>query len=124
MSGRTLGERLRQARRELAARRMTDVTQADVAAAVGVTAVTISRYESDLKEPTLQMIANLACVLGVTPGRLAFGDDADRVPEAPKVHRTAGQPVPGTPAPRGSGKARDEAPAVPRRSSGGGRRRA
>lgn len=116
------GDRLRQARRELAVRLRRDVTQAHVGDAVGVSGVTVSRYESGLAEPTLAMFVKLAAALGVSPGHLAFGELATQVPEAPKAHRPAGQPHHGTPAPRGSGKAREQEPGAARRSSGGRRR--
>jgi transcriptional regulator with XRE-family HTH domain len=72
--GQTIGERLRQARRELAAHERRDVTQAQIAEASGVSAVQVSRYESDLQEPSVGVLARLAAALRVDPGWLAFGD--------------------------------------------------
>ncbi len=74
MDVQTIGARLKQARRQLAAREHRDVTQAEVGSAAGVSPVQVSRYESDLQEPSVGVVARLAAVLGVSPGWLAFGE--------------------------------------------------
>lgn len=70
----SFGKRVLQARLSLSARLGRQVTQGEVAAKMGVTGVTVSRWEADLKEPTLETIAKLAKVLGVEPSYLAFGE--------------------------------------------------
>lgn len=91
----TLGARLRQARREMAAREHRDVTQSDVAEAIGVSKVQVSRYESDLQMPSLDLVPRIAAFLGVSPGWLAFGPDQRETgsAEAPPAYPPA-QPMP------------------------------
>lgn len=69
----SLGSRLRQARLAQAARWGRAITQSEVGRDVGVTGVTIGRYEADAKEPSLEMIAKLAIDLECDAGWLAFG---------------------------------------------------
>lgn len=86
----------------MAVREMRDVTQADLAAAVGVSAATVSRWEADLAEPTTASLARLAAVLGVTRSYLAFGE-GPKTPEPPidagmsadDLRRIAGKPAAG-----------------------------
>lgn len=69
----TFGERVRQARLDLAAREGHEVSQTDVAGLMGVAQSTVNRWERDSKEPGLDTIARLASVLNVSPAYLAFG---------------------------------------------------
>lgn len=69
----TLGGRIAQARRELGVREHRDVSQLDLAAAVGVSPATLSRWESDLSAPRDEAFVTLAKVLGVDPGYLRYG---------------------------------------------------
>lgn len=48
------------------ARRAQGLRQAEVAEAVGITAVALSRYENDLRTPGPEMLPRLAAALGVT----------------------------------------------------------
>ncbi|AHG92103.1 hypothetical protein J421_4636 (plasmid) [Gemmatirosa kalamazoonensis] len=73
----TLGARLKQARRQKAAREGRDYTQAALAQDASVAPVSVSRYESNVQEPSLELIQRMAAVLGVSPGWLAFGDEDD-----------------------------------------------
>jgi len=69
----TLGSRIAQARRELAVREERDVTQLDVARAVGATGASMSEWENDKKAPREGALAKLADYLGVTPAYLRYG---------------------------------------------------
>lgn len=69
----SLGRRLLQARLAQAARWGRAITQSEIGRNVGVTGVTIGRYEADRKEPSLEMIVKLATELECDPGWLAFG---------------------------------------------------
>lgn len=69
----TLGGRIGQARRELSVREHRDVTQSDLAKAVGVTATSVSEWEADKKVPREAALAKLAAYLGVTPAYLRYG---------------------------------------------------
>lgn len=94
----TIGARLKQARRQLAARESRDVTQAEVGAAAGVSAVQVSRYESDLQEPSVGVVARLAAVLGVPAAWLAFGEqDHGKNGGASILLEPVEQPRPSTP---------------------------
>lgn len=69
----TLGKRIAQARRELGVREQRDVTQLDLAQAVGTTSASLSEWESDKKVPREESLLRLAKVLGVTPAYLRYG---------------------------------------------------
>jgi transcriptional regulator with XRE-family HTH domain len=69
----TLGQRLAQARRELAVRERRDVSQADVADAVGYSRTAVSEWEAGTKIPREEALAKLATFLGVTPAFLRYG---------------------------------------------------
>ena len=56
----TLGQRLAQARRELAVRERRDVSQADVADAVGYSRTAVSEWEAGTKMPREEALAKLA----------------------------------------------------------------
>ena len=80
----TFGWRIRQARRRLSLERGRDVTQADIAELLGVTSVTVARWESDVKSPDYDTAARLAAALGVAAGWLVFGEGAmERPPLTP-----------------------------------------
>jgi transcriptional regulator with XRE-family HTH domain len=69
----TLGQRLAQARREKAVRDHRDITQADVADAVGYSRTAVSEWEADAKVPREDALAKLADFLAVTPAFLRYG---------------------------------------------------
>jgi transcriptional regulator with XRE-family HTH domain len=69
----TLGERIGQARRELGVRERRDVTQREMARAVGVTGTSVSEWESDKVVPREDALAKLAEFLHVTPAYLRYG---------------------------------------------------
>jgi DNA-binding XRE family transcriptional regulator len=74
MADKGFGGRVFQARHELAVRRGRAVTQVEIGKALGVTGVTVGRWEAGEKEPDLETITRLAAFFGVHPGWLAFGD--------------------------------------------------
>lgn len=74
------GGRILQARLDLAAARRRPVSQAEVGRALGVTGVTVGRWESGAKEPSLGTFVRLAAILRAAPGFLAFGPRAMEVP--------------------------------------------
>lgn len=97
----TFGRRVRQARRELSAREGRDISQKVVGRALGVTYVTVSRWENDLKEPGLETIRRLAEVLECSPCYLAFGrsdgdghgeGDGERLTRPPDIPAPAATP--------------------------------
>lgn len=69
----TLGNRIAQSRREKAVRERRDITQLDVAKAVGVSGAAVSDWEADKKAPREAALAKLAAYLGVTPQYLRYG---------------------------------------------------
>lgn len=88
------GERLAQERREKAARERRDISQKDVAEAVGSTAPSVSRWENGGSPPGDAMLRKLAAYFGVTPGWLRYGQlpreypvVADAPPVHPSIHR-------------------------------------
>lgn len=70
-----VGRRLRQLRRELAAREERDVEGAEVAAAVEVSDAAYSRYELGKRIPKPAVLAALAKHFGVTRSYLLFGEE-------------------------------------------------
>jgi transcriptional regulator with XRE-family HTH domain len=70
----TFGARVRQARLELAARRGREVSQSAVARHLGVVPSTVQRWENGGKPPELDVVAQLAAFLHVSPAWLAFGE--------------------------------------------------
>ena len=64
-----LGERVRRLRTE------KSLSQSEVAAAAGVTKLTISRIERDIKFPHPKTLRNIAEALGVQPSDLADPDE-------------------------------------------------
>jgi transcriptional regulator with XRE-family HTH domain len=80
MARESLGDRIRQARFQLAARRGRAVTQTALAASIGVSPGAVSQWENGTTEPTLSIIPKLAQALGVTPGWLAFGESSEAAP--------------------------------------------
>lgn len=73
MTEQSLGERIAQARRELGVRERRDVSQLDVAKAIGVSGAAVSQWESDERAPREEAFAKLADYLGVTPAYLRYG---------------------------------------------------
>lgn len=78
------GERALRARLELGARQRPprQVSQKEVAAALGVTNVAVGTWEAGKRVPNIGTIRRLAMVLGVRPGWLAFGEEPMREPPA------------------------------------------
>jgi DNA-binding XRE family transcriptional regulator len=76
MDAKAFGQRVLRARLEMGALSapVRQVSQSEVGAALGVTGVTVGRWEAGLKEPDLDTIARLAQVLKVNRAWLAFGD--------------------------------------------------
>lgn len=69
------GQRIRQARMDLAAKRGRTVTQVEVAERVGVSSVTVGYWEAERSEPDdLATWRKLAKALETTPSFLAFGE--------------------------------------------------
>lgn len=69
----SLGERLAQARRELGVREHRDVTQLDVARAIGATGASVSEWEADKKAPREDALLKLARYFKVSPAYLRYG---------------------------------------------------
>lgn len=68
-----LGKRMTEARLALSYRRRKEVTQAEVADALSVAAVTVGRWERGEKKPDLWRVPLIALALQCDPGWLAFG---------------------------------------------------
>lgn len=81
------GDRVLQARLDMAARLRRTVSQVEVGKAMGVTGVAVGSWEKNEKVPDLETIQRLARFLGVSPGYLAFGEGATL---APGSHDDAG----------------------------------
>lgn len=79
----TLGKRIAQARRELGVREHRDVTQLDLARAIGTTSASISEWEADKKQPREPSLVKLAKYLRVSPAYLRYGIEP---PVAPMDH--------------------------------------
>lgn len=73
------GKRLLQARLDLSAKLGRQVTQTEIGKALGVTGVTVGRWESGEKEPSLETVQRLAKLLRTDPAFLAFGAGAQEV---------------------------------------------
>lgn len=82
----TFGERVAQARRELAVREHRDIKPSDLAERLGVTPKTVYTWERDDHAPERSTLELLAAALGVTPGWLLFGQE-------PKYLGTAAGPT-------------------------------
>jgi transcriptional regulator with XRE-family HTH domain len=54
-------------------REWRDITQADVADAVGYSRTAVSEWEADVKVPREEAVAKLSDFLGVTPAFLRYG---------------------------------------------------
>lgn len=91
----TLGKRILQARLDLSSRRGRSVSQTEIAGEMGVSSVTVSRWESDSKEPSLATITHLASVLNVSPAYLAFGIESYPL-KAAEPGAAYGVPIVGT----------------------------
>lgn len=57
----------------MAVRERRDVTQGEIAAAIGITTANYSRWESGHRAPREDALAKLAAYLGVTPAFLRYG---------------------------------------------------
>lgn len=73
-------KRLLQARLDAGARRGKMLTQTEIADKLGVSQVTVGRWESGETEPDLATIAKLAKLFHQDPGDLAFGPPAEDEP--------------------------------------------
>lgn len=73
MSYKDFGKRITEARLALAPVVGKNVSPSALARAMGVSEVTVGRWERGEKEPGLERFARLAAVLGVTPEWLVFG---------------------------------------------------
>lgn len=71
----SFGERLAQERREKAARERRDISQKDVAEAVGSSAPSVSRWENGGQPPGDAILERLARYFGVTMGWLRYGQE-------------------------------------------------
>lgn len=71
------GKRALQARLNLAARQGRTVSQTEIGKLMGVSGVSVGRWESGEKEPDLETIVALAQVLQCDVAWLAFGIDPD-----------------------------------------------
>lgn len=76
----SLGKRIAQARRELGVREHRDVTQLDLARAIGTTSASISEWEADKKQPREPSLVKLAKFLGVSPAYLRYGVETTVAP--------------------------------------------
>lgn len=83
----TLGMRLAQERREKAARERRDIDGKDVAAAVGISPPTYSRYEADLTKPDDETLGKLSAFFGVTRSWLRFGEGQRELPSTTEQER-------------------------------------
>lgn len=110
MSSSPFPKRLREARQA------AGVTQAALAAALGLTKSSVSQYEAGKTQPTLGLVEEVAHLLGVDPAWLAGWEDGElvrrlRAAQAARRHRIAIEDLPD----RASDQARadrDEAEAV------------
>jgi transcriptional regulator with XRE-family HTH domain len=85
----TFAQRVFRARLRLQAELGREVSTTDVGALLGVSGVTVGRWERGDRTPDLEMIAKLAEALRTTPEWLAFGVRAGDG-AAPKVNGTVG----------------------------------
>lgn len=69
------GQRLRQARSR------ADLSLAALGGLCGMAAQQIARLEDDAANPTIRTVESIAAALGLDPGRLAFGPEADETGE-------------------------------------------
>ena len=67
----------------LVLRRAAGMTQADLAARLGITQAALSRYENNLRQPDEDTTARIATVLGVTPQFLEHDFRMRDPPSAP-----------------------------------------
>lgn len=106
--------RIHRARLRLQAELGREVTTGEVGTALGVTGVTVARWERGEREPDLATIARLADVLRTSPAHLAFGEPAGAAPSqtAPYVITPEEGAVPAVRPP-------ERAPAAKRRPKAG-----
>ena len=72
--GDTVGDRIAQARRELAVRLRRDITKAALAEMVGVAASSVGDWEANVSVPKGGNLVQLARVLGVSESYIIAGD--------------------------------------------------
>lgn len=91
------GGRLKQARLQFGTNRLATMGQEELGRLLGVTGVTIGRWEDGTREPKkLAILERLAAILGVSAGWLAFGDgEMRRVRSEPSMVKRAGLVRPG-----------------------------
>jgi transcriptional regulator with XRE-family HTH domain len=111
------GERLAQERREKAARDRRDISQKDVALAIGSSEPSVSRWESGLGVPHDPTLQKLADYFGVTLGWLRYGQE----PRVPLATGTVSGAEPYYGEPRGALSRQRQAPA--KKAAGGKKRR-
>lgn len=88
----SLGKRLRVARLGALERVGREYSQGQLGAALGgVSGQAVSAWEGDVSPPTVDAIAKMAQLLGVTPGWLAFGQEP-RFP--PAIDHAPAPPAP------------------------------
>lgn len=75
-----LGKRLLRARLNRAAQLGRPISQTEVGRELGVTGVSVGRWEAGTKEPDLETLRRLAQFYVVRAGWLAFGEEAGEVP--------------------------------------------
>ena len=80
MAGRDFGKRVFQARKALEQRLGRAVPQTEIGELMGVHGVTVGSWEKGTKEPSLETIARLAGILGVSPAWLAWGGTYEAAP--------------------------------------------
>lgn len=90
-----------QARRVKSVRERQDITQADVADAVGYSRTAVSEWEADVKVPREEALVKVAAFLGVTPAFLRYGVSTEppaiepvSVAEVTKAHEVEGVALP------------------------------
>jgi len=85
-----LSKRLYQARLDLSAREGRRISQAEIAAIVGVHQVTLGEWERGKSEPNLDTIERLADIYGRSAAYLAFGTEASSTTSPGRVPAAAG----------------------------------
>lgn len=92
----TIGQRIAQARRELAVRRGEDVTPSDLAGMASVSPATVYRWEDGTKKPSEGSLDALSAVLGVTKAYLRYGTLPKELDDGPVQSEPLDDPLPDT----------------------------